>query len=105
MTSPNPPLCARCTATALLTACYPHTWRNSAGGRVDGLKEAVLCGTCDTDDPAATGLLALLAAEDGPPPPGRLSDLVEHWLDAVRHRIPDQADLATEEALWRAGDL
>ncbi|MBR8642411.1 hypothetical protein KEF29_31490 [Streptomyces tuirus] len=97
------PLCARCTAPALLVVRYPHTWRNSSGAPVDGLRESVLCGSCDADDPAAEGLLALLT-EDGAPP-ARLVDLVGDWLTAVRHRTPDHTDLAAEEARWRAGDL
>ncbi|MEU6179099.1 DUF6300 family protein [Streptomyces coeruleorubidus] len=97
-------VCARCTAPALLSARYPHTWYNTAGAPVEGIKETVLCGTCDTDDPAAERLLALLA-EDGPPQPTRLAGLVADWLTTVRHRTPDSAALAAEESRWRTGDL
>lgn len=97
-------VCARCTAPALLAARYPHTWHNAAGVPVEGLKETVLCGTCDTDDPTAGRLLALFA-EGGPPQPVRLAQLITDWLTAVRHRTPDPTALAAEESRWRTGDL
>lgn len=100
----TPLVCARCTAPALLSARYPHTWHNTSGAPVEGLRETVLCGTCDTDDPAAERLLALLA-EDGPPQPARLAGLIDDWLTDVRHSTPDPAALDAEEARWRAGDL
>ncbi|WP_328413091.1 DUF6300 family protein [Streptomyces violaceus] len=100
----TPLVCARCAAPALLAVRYPHAWRNSSGERVEGLRESVLCGSCDTDDPAAAALLAHLA-EDGPPPPPGLVDAVDAWLTTARHRIPDPATLDTEETLWRTGDL
>ncbi|WDV52751.1 DUF6300 family protein [Streptomyces coeruleorubidus] len=100
----TPLVCARCAAPALLSARYPHTWHNTAGAPVEGLKETVLCGTCDADDPAAGRLPALLA-EDGPPQPARLAGLITDWLTAVRHRTPDPTALAEEEARWRTGHL
>ncbi|SMQ17314.1 hypothetical protein SAMN06272771_3711 [Streptomyces sp. Ag82_O1-12] len=99
-----PLVCARCAAPALLAARYPHTWHNGSGERVEGLKESVLCGTCDTDDPAAAALLTLLT-EDGPQPPTRLTDAVDDWLATVSHRTPDPAALDAEESRWRSGDL
>jgi ribosomal protein S27AE len=101
------PLCPRCTAPVLLAARYPHVWCNQAGEHVDGLKESVLCRSCDAGDPAAAGLLALLT-HDGQLNAASLTAfgrLVQHWLDAVRHRAPDRAALDSEEARWRAGEL
>ncbi|MEU0190214.1 DUF6300 family protein [Streptomyces afghaniensis] len=97
-------VCARCATSALLAARYPHAWRNSSGERVEGLRESVLCGSCDADDPAAAALLALLA-EDGPPLPADLADVVDAWLARVRHRVPDPFALDAQEARWRAGEL
>ncbi|WP_328340500.1 DUF6300 family protein [Streptomyces violaceus] len=100
----TPLVCARCAAPALLAVRYPHSWRNGSGERVEGLRESVLCGSCDTDDPAAAALLALITG-DGPPPPTRLTDAVDDWLATVRHRTPHPAALDTEESRWRSGDL
>ncbi|WP_225859272.1 DUF6300 family protein [Streptomyces albicerus] len=102
-----PPPCPRCETPVVLVARYPHTWRNRAGERIDGLKETVLCRSCDTDDPAAGELLALFAAD------GQLSAvcreafdrLVHDWLNVVRDRTPNRANLESEEARWRAGEL
>ncbi|GHD12790.1 hypothetical protein GCM10010313_36880 [Streptomyces violarus] len=100
----TPLVCARCAAPALLAARYPHTWHNGSGERVEGLRESVLCASCDTDDPAAAPLLALLAVTPPPPSPC-LANAVEVWLTTIRHRVPDPTTLDTEETLWRTGDL
>ncbi|WEB38313.1 DUF6300 family protein [Streptomyces yunnanensis] len=101
------PPCQRCGAAVLLSARYRHSWENRAGAAVTGFKETALCPTCDADDPAAAGLLALLgqvrhldAAHLT-----ALGELVPAWLEAIRQRTPDPAELAAEEALWRAGEL
>ncbi|GAA2613705.1 hypothetical protein GCM10010304_78000 [Streptomyces roseoviolaceus] len=100
----TPLVCARCATPALLAVRYPHSWRNGSGERVEGLRESVLCGSCDADDPAAAVLLARLTVAPTPPPPG-LADAVDAWLTTARHRIPDPTALDTEETLWRTGDL
>ncbi|MEV7776969.1 DUF6300 family protein [Kitasatospora sp. NPDC088351] len=105
-TSQTPP-CPRCAAPVLLTARYPHAWRNRSGKRVAGFKETVLCRSCDVSDPAAGELLALLS-DDGPLTPAAFeafSGLVRDWLDAVRDRAPNRAELDAQEARWRAGEL
>ncbi|GGX27233.1 DUF6300 family protein [Streptomyces noursei] len=101
------PPCQRCGAAVLLSARYRHSWENRAGAAVTGFKETALCPTCDADDPAAAGLLALLgqvrhldAAHLT-----ALGELVLAWLEVIRHRTPDPTELAAEEALWRAGEL
>ncbi|MFD4656935.1 DUF6300 family protein [Kitasatospora sp. NPDC058444] len=98
------PPCRRCGNQALLTARYPHSWPNQAGKQVTGFKETALCPACDEDDPAATGLLALL----GTPVPSRLAELgalVRQWVSTVRHRTPDLAALEDEAARFRTGEL
>ncbi|MFK0295917.1 DUF6300 family protein [Streptomyces sp. NPDC090442] len=115
-----PPPCPRCRAPVLLVARHPHSWHNRSGARVEGLRESVLCGDCDAGDPAAEGLLAVVSAVlaeagDGADAPaavasealasGAFAAHLETWLTAVRHRAPDPAALAAEEARWRAGEL
>jgi len=104
--SKTPP-CPRCEVPVLLAARYPHAWCNQAGEHVGGLKESVLCRSCDTGDPAAAGLLELFT-RDGQLSAAHLTAfgaLVQHWLDTVRNRTPDRAALDAEEARWRAGEL
>ncbi|MFG2141021.1 DUF6300 family protein [Streptomyces sp. NPDC048650] len=101
------PPCPRCETPVLLVARHPHAWRNRTGERVDGLRETVLCRSCDTTDPAAGGLLALFAG-DGPLDAAHLEafgGLLHDWLNAVRDRAPNLADLDAEEARWRTGEL
>ncbi|MFF2808699.1 DUF6300 family protein [Streptomyces sp. NPDC058000] len=104
---PASPPCPRCRTPVLLVARYPHTWHNRSGQPIHGLKESVLCASCDPDDPAAAGLLALFADGGHPTPttPDALGPHLHTWLAAVRHRTPRRADLDAEEARWRAGDL
>ncbi|MCX5346024.1 DUF6300 family protein [Streptomyces atratus] len=106
-TSGTSPPCPRCDTPVLLMARYPHTWRNRAGERIDGLKETVLCRSCDTSTPAAGELLALFAADGQLSAVHReaLDKLVHDWLNAVRDRTPNRADLDSQEARWRDGKL
>jgi hypothetical protein len=97
--------CPRCRTAAALTVRYPHSWRNGTGRRVRGVRESLLCPRCDADDPAATGLLALLDGRSTGTAHGVFADLAGRWLDAARARQPDPAALAAEERRWRAGDL
>ncbi|MFF2409675.1 DUF6300 family protein [Streptomyces sp. NPDC058092] len=104
--SETPP-CPRCEAPVLLVARYPHAWCNRVGERIDGLKEAVLCRSCDTRDLEAGGLLALFAG-GGQLDAANLEAfgrLVHDWLNVVRDRVPNRADLEAEETRWRAGEL
>ncbi|MEU9624579.1 DUF6300 family protein [Streptomyces sp. NPDC048155] len=57
-TSGTPPPCPHCEAPVPV-ARYSRAWRNRAGEWPDGLKETVLCRSCDINDPAAG---------DSPPP-------------------------------------
>ncbi|MFB7494410.1 DUF6300 family protein [Streptomyces sp. NPDC056161] len=102
------PPCPRCAAPVALVVRHPHTWRNRAGARVGGCKETALCGTCDRDDPLAARLLSLLARSAGTSGAHldeAVGGLLLDWLDAVRARVPCEADLGAEEARWRAGTL
>ncbi|MFD5554213.1 DUF6300 family protein [Streptomyces sp. NPDC127068] len=100
------PRCPRCRVAAVLTVRYPHSWHNRAGERVEGVAESLLCSRCDTDDPAAAALLALLG-EGGPTgaAPGVFEERAGSWLGAVRARRADPGALAAEEGRWRAGEL
>ncbi|MFE6689385.1 DUF6300 family protein [Streptomyces sp. NPDC057743] len=106
-----PPPCPRCRAPVLLVARHPHSWHNGSGVRVDGLRESVLCAGCDADDPAAEGLLAVVAGIGGGDgalavtAAGAFVARLESWLTAMRHRAPDLDALDAEEVRWRAGEL
>ncbi|MFF4097742.1 DUF6300 family protein [Streptomyces sp. NPDC001834] len=101
------PPCRRCGSPALLTARYPHSWLNRAGDQVVGIKETILCPGCDANDPAATELLALLGrmSHDDVEHLATLDTLAHAWLETIRHRTPDPADLDDEASRWRTGDL
>ncbi|MFE9611693.1 DUF6300 family protein [Streptomyces sp. NPDC006012] len=94
------PPCPRCAAPFALVARHPHVWYNRAGARVDGLKETALCGSCDGDGPVAGRLLSLLArsaGESGSHLDEAFGGLLLDWLDAVRARMPSEADPGAEE--------
>lgn len=95
------PRCPRCAAPAALAARFAHGWRNAAGERVEGVREALLCRGCDAEVPAARALLAGLAAPGGTA--ADLGPLVADWLAVVR--TPGWDALAAEAERWRAGEL
>ncbi|MFI9627357.1 DUF6300 family protein [Streptomyces sp. NPDC052042] len=101
------PPCRNCGSPALLTARYRHSWRNRAGDQVIGFKENILCPTCDANDPAAAGLLALLGRMSGHDAVhlATLGPLAHEWIKTIRHRTPDLTDLDRELARWKAGEL
>ncbi|MFK0279530.1 DUF6300 family protein [Streptomyces sp. NPDC090499] len=101
------PSCLQCNGSTLLLAQFPHTWKNSFGQDVSGLREAVLCPSCDHGDPAATELLALYSV-DGPVSPENLDvfgGLVAAWVESVRQRSVDEEALNAEFELWKRGEL
>ncbi|MFH8772036.1 DUF6300 family protein [Streptomyces sp. NPDC017958] len=101
------PLCARCGEGTLVLAQYRHSWMNGRGEDVAGLKEAVLCPSCDHKEPAAAELLALFVA-DGQVMPENVATfggLLAAWVESVRHRTVDEALLANEYEQWQRGDL
>nr|WP_276324178.1 DUF6300 family protein [Streptomyces sp. RFCAC02] len=98
--------CRACREPVLLTARFRHSWDNRSGRRIDGFREATLCG-CASDQPAARRLLAFFAVDDGPHSANDdvFEELLHSWLDTVRERLPDPDALRAEEERWRAGDL
>ncbi|MFD5079598.1 DUF6300 family protein [Streptomyces sp. NPDC058371] len=98
----DPPDCTRCGGPALLHAKFTHSWKNTRGQDVNGLREAVLCSPCDGGARATDGLLALLAGADqmGLPNIQVIGGLAAAWVESVRvppafvHRITkyDPAD-------------
>lgn len=102
----DPPPCPRCAAPTLLAVRYPHTWRNAQGTEVSGLREAVLCPDCDRGQEAAA-LLALFSVD------GQLDfanmdvfgELASAWVETVRARTVDPAELDDEVERWRRGEL
>src|SRR5207253_194515 len=58
------PPCPRCGGSTLLLARFPHSWTNRVGDDVPGLREALLCPSCDHTDPACRPLLALFAVDE-----------------------------------------
>ncbi|MGW0885412.1 DUF6300 family protein [Streptomyces sp. NPDC002671] len=101
------PPCPRCAESTLLLARYRHSWTNGRGEDVAGLKEAVLCPSCDHKEPAAAELQALFAV-DGQVLPENLATfggLLAAWIESVRHRAVDEVLLADEYERWQRGDL
>ncbi|MFJ5262718.1 DUF6300 family protein [Streptomyces sp. NPDC088387] len=88
-------VCPSCRAPAVLSVTRPHTWHNRAGTPVHGVRESLLCGTCD---PAGRRVLAAHC-------PQEWAALVLNWLATTGDRLPDPVNLAAEEASWRAGEL
>ncbi|MFD9541987.1 DUF6300 family protein [Streptomyces sp. NPDC060022] len=103
----NVPPCPRCELPGLMLAHFPSSWKNQQGKNVDGLREALLCASCDAADPAAADLLALFAVD------GRLStenlalftELAEAWLAVAALRKVNQKNLTDEEERFWRGKL
>lgn len=103
----DPPPCGRCSAMTLLQASFSHSWKNTRGEVVAGVRQAVLCPACDRTEPCADELLAWLKE-------GKQLDLNDHqvfgglvasWVESVRHKAVDQALLAEQEERWHHGEL
>lgn len=85
-TTPVAPDCPSCRREGVLSATVPHTITNGRGQKISGRATAVLCETCDIDDPEAGALIAYFAVhgsisaetfEQG-------SALVSAWLATAR---------------------
>ena len=60
-TTPEDPDCPACGRQGILSAAVPHTIADARGQRITGTAVAVLCETCDIDDPDAGPLIAYFA--------------------------------------------
>ncbi|MEV0036570.1 DUF6300 family protein [Streptomyces sp. NPDC050804] len=103
----DPPTCSLCGGETLLRASFPHSWKNARGEDVDGIREAVLCPACDHGEPTADELLALFAVDNqiGFSNVEVFGALVAAWVEFVRHREVNMAQLDEEQERWRRGDL
>lgn len=101
------PECARCVAPVLLTAQFPHAWKNARDEEVNGIREVALCPACDRGQPTADDLLSLfpvdgqLAFSNGE----TFTELVSAWVAHVRQQQVDLASLDDELERWRRGVL
>lgn len=92
-TTPEAPDCPSCRREGVLSATVPHTITKASGQQVTGRATAVLCESCDIDDPDAGALIAYFAVhgsisaetfEQG-------SALVSAWLATARPKTFDEA--------------
>lgn len=103
----EPPACGVCGQPTLLRVSFPSAWDNSRGQEVRGRREALLCPQCERGVPAAENLLAFFAVD------GQLdmanvevfADLVGAWVEVVRNRRVNTADLTAQEEQFRRGEL
>ncbi|MEV2264084.1 DUF6300 family protein [Streptomyces anulatus] len=101
------PPCGRCGRPGLMLTRFSNSWKNQRGEDVPGIREVVLCSSCDAADPAAVQLLALFDVH------GQLSeqnlplfaDLAADWTAEIARRRVNEQDLADEEERFRRGEL
>lgn len=103
----DPPPCGRCGGPGLLLVRFPHAWVNERGKDVRGMREAVLCPSCDHADPAASAVVALFTVDQriGHDNLATFHSLAAAWVDSVRDRTVDLDALHAEEEQWRRGEL
>ncbi|MEY2231361.1 DUF6300 family protein [Streptomyces sp. BF23-19] len=101
------PACAGCAGQPLLTARFPHSWLNTRGDQVTGVREVALCPQCHRGSPAADELQALFAVDEqvGLANAEIFAALVGAWVNERRQRSTDSRASAEEWNLWRQGDL
>jgi hypothetical protein len=103
----TPPSCTRCEGPTLLLVRFPHSWTNSNGQRIDGLRESTLCSVCDQGKRDTEALLQLLMAC------GKLDatslesfgGLVAAWVESLRQEYVDLDLLASENEQWQHGEF
>ncbi|MGW3495752.1 DUF6300 family protein [Streptomyces sp. NPDC001020] len=101
------PPCTRCAGPTLLLARFPHSWRNTNGQRIEGLRESTLCSVCDRGNKDSDALLQLLTAcdtldvTDFEP----FGGLVAAWVESLRQEYVDLDLLASEHEQWQRCEL
>ncbi|MFG2598607.1 DUF6300 family protein [Streptomyces sp. NPDC048462] len=101
------PACGVCGQPPMLRVSFPSSWNNARGQEVSGRREALLCPRCERGAPSAENLLAFFAVD------GQLdmanaevfSELLGVWVEDVRKRRVDTAELAAQEEQFRRGEL
>ncbi|MFE5489051.1 DUF6300 family protein [Streptomyces virginiae] len=101
------PACTRCLGQPLLTACFPHSWLNTRGEQVTGVREAALCPQCHRGSPAADELQALFAVDEkvGLANAEAFAILIGAWIEEMGKSSRDSHRLESEWREWRQGDL
>ncbi|MET9568521.1 DUF6300 family protein [Streptomyces virginiae] len=101
------PACAGCAGPPLLTARFPHSWLNTRGEEVKGVREVALCPQCDRGSPAADELQALFAVDEqvGLANAEAFAVLIGAWLEERRQSARDSHRLEMEWDQWRQSDL
>jgi len=102
-----PPPCTRCEGPTVLLARFPHSWTNSKGQRIEGLRESTLCPVCDQGKRDAEALLQLLAVCDKVDATGfeSFGGLVAAWVESLRHEYVDLDVLTHEHEQWQHSEL
>lgn len=85
-TTPDAPTCPVCGRQGILSALVPHTVTNGRGEAITEQGVAVLCETCDIDDPDAGPLIAYFAVHGSISAEtfDQGSALVSVWLSTAR---------------------
>ncbi|MFI7033238.1 DUF6300 family protein [Microbispora rosea] len=96
--------CPRCrTGEVLAVLRLPHTWTNTSGRPVRGIREVHLCTHCDAGHPIVTYFAIHGSAR--PEHADFLARLLRHWTDHVRPLVPDENALRAEADAWCNGEL
>ncbi|MGN5633246.1 DUF6300 family protein [Streptomyces sp. AC154] len=103
----EPPDCGVCGQPTLLRVSFPSAWNNARGQEVRGRREALLCPQCERGRPAAENVVALFAVDGqlGMANVEVFAELIGAWVEDVRNRRADPADLAAQEEQFRRGEL
>ncbi|WP_331745892.1 DUF6300 family protein [Streptomyces virginiae] len=101
------PACAGCAGQPLLSARFPHSWLNSRGEEVIGVREVALCPQCDRGSRAADELQALFAVDEqvGLANAEAFAILIGAWLEEIGQNSTGSHRLEMEWEQWRQGDL
>ncbi|MFF3920415.1 DUF6300 family protein [Streptomyces sp. NPDC001852] len=102
-----PPPCTRCDGPSLLLVRFPHSWANSNGQSIEGLRESTLCSVCDRRTRETEALVQLLTVCDTLDATGfeSLQGLVAAWVESLRQEYVDLDLLASHHEQWQRGDL
>lgn len=79
--------CHRCLGPLVLTARVPYGFHRADGLAVSGLRGISLCASCDSDDPAAQGILAYFAVNPTVVDDVAFAVLVDEWACRIADRL------------------
>ena len=101
------PNCPQCSSPGLISALVPHTIHNARGVGIPGSSVAVLCPSCDAQDPVAGAVITFFTVH------GAVSEetlaeaapLLEAWARTAVVKPVDLERLHVEYTAWLADEL